>query len=137
MSTIVEMSENLTEALRKEIDLLAGLPERERLDIETFDPRLPSTCFLGQMFLQKHFSGSGRAKEHRQQVGAISPQSGTDFRTSGTMTPLEVWSAEMWQAGNKEIVKQVFCYIKSGGEGDMPNVCMKEDEGKYDIPINT
>lgn len=117
LQTIVEKytSVNWDAVLAEEIDILRNYPGiyKAGMNWDTFNPLSGKTCFIGQTGLQ----GSG----YRDIVGLVA-RSGIEFHTGagGDISPLEVWSARLWLKGIKEPLKQVFDYIKNGG--DKPTV---------------
>jgi len=121
--TMRELVIGLTMALEEEIDMLREMPEREKIKLDALDPTNSTTCFLGQIYGQETQMEELRVSVgYRQKVGVARLDLG-DYDGS-VMTPLEVWSAYMWDI-NKELVMDVFRYIK--GEIDtMPEVEYRE-----------
>lgn len=107
--TIIEKNTaiNWDKVLNEEIDFLRTYEGANLMDWEAFDPLNPRQCFLGQRRLE-HTS-------YRSLVGDV-PGSGREFEVAGDITPLELWSARLWQKDVKEPVKEVFNYIKNGGD---------------------
>jgi len=108
----------LTNTLLQEIEILAQnrALDKSRMDWDKFDPLHYETCFMAQIFKQ-NLDESGDAEVHRNIVGKV-PYNGSSVYRNGTMTPLEVWSAEQWTKGNRPIIRAVFSYIKEGGTAE-------------------
>ena len=100
-----DMVATLTQRLLKEIEAMRAMTEVALLNEDTFDPTLPRTCFLGQMF----HGDLGRAEHYRDKIGMAFAD--LSIYRGDVMTPLEVWSAYMWDI-DKELVLKVFRYIK-------------------------
>jgi len=107
-------------ALLEEIELLAtseGL-DRKSMNVDKFDPTSEKYCFIAQLFGGQQPTYAGDS--HRDFVGRM-PREERMYRHNGTMTPLEIWSAENW-GKNKDSVIKVFHYIKSGGKTELPEI---------------
>lgn len=96
----------LTAALVEEINFWRNSEFAKNLDESTFNPKIPSFCFFGQT--QQQHTGI------REYIGGVPRGYELSFYEPG-MTPLEIWSAYWWE-GEKEVVLNVFRYIK--GETD-------------------
>jgi hypothetical protein len=112
----------LTEALREEIQLFREQEEVELLKEESFDPSHYGSCFLAQIY--GHDEQDNSARPYRNKIGYAIYGLGP-YRAL-VMTPLETWSAYMWDH-DKELVMQVFRYIK-GTSDTLPEVCYEEVE---------
>jgi hypothetical protein len=103
--SVVDLSAALNEEIAHLRKVVLTHNLSSKLNWKKFDPTKSESCFLGQLF------GDGdeikESKKYRAEVGDI-PSEEWDCN----MTPLEIWSANKWEQGDKQVVKKVFKYIK-------------------------
>ena len=112
---LAKLNPTLVRALKEEIEIYRQIPKPELeqddmpkrnvddWDEKSFDPRHPSTCFMGKAFEQKVGQTTSALQLYRERVGTI------NHAVWGDVTLLEIWGADHFKSHPK-LVKGVFRY---------------------------
>jgi hypothetical protein len=122
------VTDAMTMALIEEIQLFKKQEKTELLREELFDPSRYGSCFLAQIYGYDEQDNS--ARPYREKIGLAIYGLGPYHAL--IMTPLETWSAYMWDH-DKELVMKVFRYI-TGKEHVLPDIRYEEIQIVGSIP---
>lgn len=113
---VESMYPTLVKALKEEIEIFRNMPKEEikaedmpkktheeEWNEKKFDPRHPTTCFMGKAFKQKSGQTSSPLELYRKRIGTIKHE------IWGNVTLLEIWGADHYKDYPK-MVESVFRY---------------------------
>ena len=114
---IEKLYPTLVKALKEEIEIFRNMPKEEvteedmpkktkheqEWDEKKFDPRHPTTCFMGKAFKQKVGVTTSPLELYRKRIGTI------QHEVWGNVTLLEIWGADHYKDYPK-MVEGVFRY---------------------------
>lgn len=122
---IEKLYPTFTKAIKEEIEILRKIPKGELVtsdlpskdkekewDEKSFEPRHPSSCFMGKVFKQKVGQSTTPLNLYREKIGTVRHE------IWGDVTLLEIWGGDHYKDYPK-MVESVFRYIY-GYRGTLP-----------------
>ena len=101
-SAMDQLQEPIVEAVKAELEIYRNYPKRGSHDGD-FNPREPTTCFMGKGFLANHGLTDSELKMYREAVGRF------EHPTWGHCSILECWAATHFP-DYPEMVRAAFDY---------------------------